>query len=411
MLTSLLRSLPRRYHRSNLRDELSTHRGGGPTRARHHFSLQSNLLRYKKGCYGCAIARGNPVVAHDWTAKMDLFVLGAGFSRSFVGTAPVLARFLAGRGETLLNKFIHAKRFLDQCRFEASTANIETVLTLADEHDRVAAEEFKTLIVEVLHESFPSHEWMEGKNTVYQFDVNDEKTLSSFAKHLLNRSPLAQVITFNYDTVLENSLELQQMRQNRPLRFHSGRCYGFHASTWRKDGSGIRWQQETEHKYHLLVLKPHGSVNWRVPNDLQYQHRVVITSSHERNLNTRYKKAEEFIQSGTNSMPLIVPPVLDKSDQIGNLALAQVWARAATLIQEAQRIVFVGYSFPPTDYHAEYLFRVNYSTACQVDVIDLGEPTDNRKLLKDRYEDIFRQAKVTFYWGDAAAELKKLEGL
>lgn len=334
---------------------------------------------------------------------MELFVLGAGFSRSFVQQAPLLTKFLAGY-ERLLdeNEFVAVKRFLDQCRFNAFTANIETVMTLAEQYDREASQQLKLLMVRVLYEAFESQ--MEG-DISFRFRVNHGETLIKFAKHLLQRSPLAPVITFNYDVLLENVLELEQ---EGPPVFHSGRCYGFHANTWRRNG-GIRWQVEKEHKKHLLVLKLHGSANWRVPTDLRYAHRIVIISAHEHSL-YKHHMAEKYVADAMQTLPLIVPPVLDKTSYLGHCALAQVWARAANLIQKARRIVFVGYSFPVTDYGAEYLFRVNYSPTCHVDVIDIGGCAGHQQRLSERYENIFGKS-VKFHWGDAATELEKLMDL
>jgi hypothetical protein len=107
-------------------------------------------------------------------------------------------------------------------------------------------------------------------------------------------------------------------------------------------------------------------------------------------------------------LPLIVPPVLDKTSDLGHVALEQVWVKSAELIQRAQRMVFVGYSFPPTDYHAEYLFRANYSETCQVDVIDWGGCGGDKERLSNRFKDIFGEKRPEFHWGDAADKLKEL---
>lgn len=96
----------------------------------------------------------------------------------FVDSAPVLADFLAGR-DRLLDECAAAKGFLEWCRFNASTANIEMVMTLADQHDRVALEELKCLAARVLAESFQTKEWQEGTNK------------------MLERSPRANVVTFS----------------------------------------------------------------------------------------------------------------------------------------------------------------------------------------------------------------------
>lgn len=339
---------------------------------------------------------------------MELFVLGAGFSRSFVETAPLLTSFVAGH-ECLLEseEFQAARRFVSECRFTISTANIETLMTLAERHDRDAFEQLTNLMVKVFDKSFDKEELRKERNTRYRFKVRHPETLKAFARYLVARSPRAQVITLNYDVLLENYLELEEVDKKSPHRFHSGRSYGFHANTWKRDGSGIRWQSEKERKEHLLVLKLHGSANWLVLANLKFAHRVVIISAHERNLEERYIEAAKFISDHRKPLPLMIPPVLDKGHDLAHCALAQVWARAANSIQKARRMVFVGYSFPATDFHVEYLFRVNRRDPCQVEVVDNVSCEGDKQRLRKRYEDVFGE-NVRFHWGDAAEELKKL---
>ena len=54
--------------------------------------------------------------------------------------------------------------------------------------------------------------------------------------------------------------------------------------------------------------------------------------------------------------PLIDPPILTKSALNEQPILRRIWATAYKAINEAEHIVFVGYSLPITDIAASYLF-------------------------------------------------------
>ena len=241
---------------------------------------------------------------------------------------------------------------------------------------------------------------------------NNECVLRRLARHLLASNSDAHVITFNYDVLLENAIELEQRltrsKGNR-RRFHAGRCHGFHAHKWTKQG-GIALQKEPKQTHHIFVLKLHGSTTWLVPKRSEQQFSpdtVVVLSAHEKNIKN-YPAAEDAIETYMDVVPLIVPPVLDKSKELGRDAFQEIWRKAACLIEQATRLVFVGYSFPPTDYRAEYLFRRHFPGGCAVEVINYEKEDAQRAELMRRYNSIFGERNVTYDWNDAA---KALEGM
>lgn len=54
--------------------------------------------------------------------------------------------------------------------------------------------------------------------------------------------------------------------------------------------------------------------------------------------------------------PVIVPPVLAKSALVAQPVLRLIWTLAFDALATAERVTFVGYSFPPTDTAARVLF-------------------------------------------------------
>ena len=55
--------------------------------------------------------------------------------------------------------------------------------------------------------------------------------------------------------------------------------------------------------------------------------------------------------------PLIVPPVLNKSDLVNQPLLRLLWTFAYNVLASAKRVVFIGYSMPLTDLAARWLFE------------------------------------------------------
>ena len=70
-----------------------------------------------------------------------------------------------------------------------------------------------------------------------------------------------------------------------------------------------------------------------------------------------YIKQGESLSAGVETIPLIIPPVKEKKyDQFGNL-FNRLWQKTANAIENADEIIFIGYSFPKTDIKSDQLFR------------------------------------------------------
>ena len=70
--------------------------------------------------------------------------------------------------------------------------------------------------------------------------------------------------------------------------------------------------------------------------------------------------------------PVIVPPIYGKHMAIG--FLADVWRDAYEALARADRVVFVGYSLPPTDIEAEKLFQRGLTNNLNITAIEVVNP-------------------------------------
>ena len=102
------------------------------------------------------------------------------------------------------------------------------------------------------------------------------------------------------------------------------------------------------------------------------------------------------------STPFITPPNLDKSLLLQYPVMTLIWSRAAFYLKQARKIIFIGYSLPPTDYLAECLFRTQTRTRnCVITVVNPATGQTKLELVK-RCQSIFEGRKIRFVSTDAA---------
>lgn len=173
---------------------------------------------------------------------------------------------------------------------------------------------------------------------------NDDKSNYSFLHEKIKNSNsiLLGYITFNYDLILENSLE----KINIPYRF-----LGVNDSVWTD-------YFEKRSNSEQLILKLHGSIGWKnIFNctDIEFN-KIPIKPEYARNS----FDANEFIEPG------IVPPTIFKeeinSEKLKNNPLTRLllnqWKNAINLLVEADKVIIIGYSFPLTDFHVHRIFQI-----------------------------------------------------
>jgi len=169
---------------------------------------------------------------------------------------------------------------------------------------------------------------------------NSRQYASKFAKEVFGdkeRQEKNRVITFNYDTLIDDILMDKYKVPHKKLyfdRLSSEQCNNFN--------------RRGRDKYrHPLILKLHGSANWRVSSDdfMGLVDGSVVNSEDkipiwlERNV---IPKPDDDIS------PLILPPLPNKP--ITSLSIfCYLWQCAFEYLHETKRIVIAGYSCPITD--------------------------------------------------------------
>lgn len=199
--------------------------------------------------------------------------------------------------------------------------------------------------------------------------------------------PHDNIISFNWDTIADVTLARLHLPQYKNYR-----------------------KMMADQKVHIreyirpgLFLKLHGSLSW-------IDCRNKKCKSFGKPQLPPPKRGEEvprLISGAYNKCPLckgdrvrlfIVPPVSNKLIH-KNTFLHKLWLTAREKLTYTKRIVFIGYSFAPTDFYTEWLFRqIHFLEGIQPeieivnpDVFKQGSP------VYKRYRAIFRNLKITRY--------------
>lgn len=143
------------------------------------------------------------------------------------------------------------------------------------------------------------------------------------------------VITFNYDTLLEDSLTRLDIPFTYALPSHNS--------------SDEILAEAIE---PLPVLKLHGSVNWTVLRPSVSGENDFLNFSPDEGFNVYPFGSYKEVMDQPDATPLLLPPTWRK---VFGGALARVWDKSVKAIAEATRIIVVGFSLPPTDIHFRYL--------------------------------------------------------
>jgi len=226
-------------------------------------------------------------------------------------------------------------------------------------------------------------------------------------KHL--HQSKTSVITFNYDTVLERIVYKLQQEKGKsegqwPREFD---LYGLPLSPIGLREAGTFGGTEVE-TFHLIKL--HGSINWfysgveGFPGEQVYYWPIRLDPLHLRGLNnaTSKQKSERLVK---DKIPLIIPPVAEKSRFYSNQTLRSLWGDARNALASANEIFCVGYSLPQTDLTTKLLFR-SAARSEKVFIVNRSAPE-----LKERYQDAFPNAEIDDEFDGEAAVEKMVEYL
>jgi hypothetical protein len=301
-------------------------------------------------------------------SKNIVCVLGAGFSKAFFPSAPLMVDdYSAVSLAQKFRFFKHASRIIDLERNRESRGriNIERLMTRIDGlmpydfyrgqdfegYHGEASEELGWLLQEV-KKIFIERIQLAKDKPQYVSD------LKAFAKYCVGNS--INFVTFNYDDFLDEALwtktGVQEPEEKDEPYWHPDGGYGFFC---RPSRLCVEVQEMfMDLRTPALLLKLHGSMNWYPRRGYSSPYSTEAIMHHERwfSLPEEHGSTEEAIALHLGDTPFIVPPVLFKSELVAQPILRLVWHRAYEALRSANSVVFIGYSCPPTDIAAYVLF-------------------------------------------------------
>lgn len=194
-------------------------------------------------------------------------------------------------------------------------------------------------------------------------------------------NPGNRIITFNYDMMFDKYLLKRSNLSARKIYFDSI-----------KTRAGRLEENDQKEKYdNPLLLKLHGSVNWRTPTT---EYRRILgdrpEDAGERIDPVWFEKTRATVSTTDEISPCIVPPLPNKP--ITEISLFKyLWTKAAEYLSTAKEIAIIGYSLPPTDNLAMSLFAdFDNPRLSNVIVVD----PNPQKLLD--WQNLFRRSNVNW---------------
>ncbi len=321
-------------------------------------------------------------------AKGSVLVTGAGFTRAFLPDSPLLVDdFGAPKLAAKVMGMPNASRVLDWERNQHGKGyiNIERLMTRLDslmpyDEDQGATDEYRFLH-SALMDSFLDR--IRRARTAREPNT----ALQQVARYCVSHR--VDCITFNYDDVLDQALA--EVEPSGDSLWHANGGYGFYC----RDSIGTigdHYDANIGRKTAMLVLKLHGSMNWRPRRGYSEPYELEAITHYETwPDNGRWETRDpELVERHLERRPLIAPPVLSKSSLVGQPVLRLVWSLAFEILARAHSVTFVGYSFPMTDMASRTLFSeaLKDIPGSAIRVVDLARGRESRNRIMKRYRSI-----------------------
>jgi len=163
----------------------------------------------------------------------------------------------------------------------------------------------------------------------------------------------APVISFNYDTVVERLVhhhKLGSQEHNQLLRSHDLYDLPLTPIVAREGNALLGKEIET-----FRLIKLHGSINWfysgaeGFPGEQVYYRDVDSDSPAHDNWGGSSTTSRRIERLSKDKLPLIIPPVAEKSGYYDNRTIRILWEDARKALKDADELFCVGYSLPMTD--------------------------------------------------------------
>lgn len=233
------------------------------------------------------------------------------------------------------------------------------------------------------------------KTTEHSFDhPGYQKVMNFVSKNVENLT----LISTNWDTIWEGYLRKSGINYDLCL---NNKYYKFDSQK----------KAKVSRKKVVDLIKLHGSINWfrcldcgglSIVERQPYGKYLFDDSSPEECLICKKSSKDNSVLI----QPEIITPTMIKS--IDNQLYKNMWKSASYALMDADKIIFLGYSFPLADYEFRMLLQKNISENAEIDVV-LYHTDDPQRITKrdqhlkyllpeKRYLDVFKRNNPHFYY-------------
>lgn len=331
--------------------------------------------------------------------KIVLF-LGAGFSRVF--GLPLMREFFEHAKSSiyvsdsdkdfLRDLQLRARRGLNMLTMDDN--ELEDILSFY-----LACENFTGRYPEDTSEDFGrlclilaklyGHVSYKGRDKYWNLPVDPMRMLLGESKERKSGNKLS-IITTNYDITLEYMLWRLGLRCYVPFE-------------WEPIMVDLEYKSQSESMYdsaeyetNVLICKLHGSINWfshpKNRNSLNVMNKLYRgeidedlddeddLSSPDFNFKTVWYPEISDDSYKHDQVPFIVPPTIFKLQP--DRRIQAIWDAAGMALQKADKLIFVGYSFPESDLYIRYFLAANLYENVDLGAIHIIAPSASNTLDK-----------------------------
>jgi NAD-dependent SIR2 family protein deacetylase len=169
-----------------------------------------------------------------------------------------------------------------------------------------------------------------------------------------------------------------------------------------------RTYKHTKNSSRVLVLKPHGSLNWRLCPICEsiyvfMEHENIFQCTTCRKIYKSKRGVIEVLQTldlnfDQGLLPLLVSPTFLKAHSLPQLNT--IMQKMYSVLTKADELIFIGYSLPISDHDIRDLLIKSYSIKRKVVVDVILKPsseTEKAELVR-HYNSIFEDSILNFRW-------------
>ncbi len=220
------------------------------------------------------------------------------------------------------------------------------------------------------------------------------------------------IISLNWDCFFERILQYYSVNYEKIALDYCTYDYSFNN---KKTTPSIL--KKTKGYKNLKILKAHGSTNWGYCPNCK---RLYISFGNKMNSKSgetlrKYeciKYCNKIYSKSINLIPVLITPTFLKD--MGNYHLKNIWSNIGIELQEANKVIIIGYSLRPEDFYFRFVLSKYIRPDTEVYVFDytnasVGERNEYKEHLWKRYRHFLQKNKVEVFIEGWEKNINKIE--